>query len=49
MSDTELIKVGATAPDFALAGSDGSTHRLTELLSRGHVLLVFYPGNDTPG
>jgi len=49
MSDTELIKVGVRAPDFTLAGSDGTTHRLADLLARGHVLLIFYPGNNTPG
>lgn len=49
MSDDELIKVGAVAPDFTLEGSDGTTHRLADLLTRGNVLLVFYPGNNTPG
>ena len=46
---TDLLAVGATAPDFSLAGSDGATHRLSELLRESNVLLVFYPGNNTPG
>ena len=46
---TDLLAVGAAAPDFSLAGSDGATHRLRELLRDSHVLLVFYPGNNTPG
>jgi peroxiredoxin len=44
-----LVAVGARAPEFALAGSDGRRHRLAELLRESHVLLVFYPGNNTPG
>ena len=46
---TELIAVGARAPDFELEASDGRRHRLSELLLRTSVLLVFYPGNNTPG
>ncbi|MSR05616.1 MAG: redoxin domain-containing protein [Gemmatimonadetes bacterium] len=46
---SELIAVGAAAPDFDLAASDGRTYRLAELLKAGSVLLVFYPGNNTPG
>ena len=44
-----LLAVGAPAPDFVLSGSDGREHRLQELLRDSRVLLVFYPGNDTPG
>ena len=44
-----LIDAGAPAPDFTLDGSDGERHTLSRLLGEGHVLLVFYPGNDTPG
>ena len=45
----ELISVGTTAPDFQLADQDGARHRLADLLNRTAVLLVFYPGNNTPG
>ena len=39
--------VGDPAPDFSLPGTDGRTFRLSE--HRGHpVVLVFYPGDDTP-
>ncbi len=44
-----LIEAGARAPDFALDGSDGRRHTLSRLLQESRVLLVFYPGNDTPG
>lgn len=41
-------KVGAKAPDFALAADDGSTVRLKDLRGK-HVVLYFYPKDDTPG
>ena len=44
-----LLQPGDVAPDFTLAGSDGARHELRRLLAESHVLLVFYPGNDTPG
>ena len=44
-----LIDPNRPAPDFALDGSDGQRHTLRELLRESRVLLVFYPGNDTPG
>jgi peroxiredoxin len=44
-----LIAVGAQAPDFTATASDGRSYHLAELLREGRVLLVFYPGNDTPG
>lgn len=46
---TDLIPVGARAPDFELAGSDGRRHRLGDVLGSSRLLLVFYPGNNTPG
>ena len=49
MSGEQLIAVGAAAPDFALAASDGRTYRLRDVLREHHVVLVFYPGNNTPG
>ena len=47
MSDP--LEQGNTAPTFTAAASDGRTYALSELLGGGHVALVFYPGNDTPG
>jgi len=44
-----LLAEGSAAPDFRLRASDGGTRTLGELLAAGRVLLVFYPGNDTPG
>ena len=45
----ELIQVGAVAPDFELAAYDGKTYHLSEVLKKDLALLVFYPGNNTPG
>jgi peroxiredoxin len=44
-----LLEPGSIAPDFTAAASDGRTYRLHQLLSESRVLLVFYPGNNTPG
>jgi peroxiredoxin len=49
VSGSALLVVGATAPDFSAAGSDGLTYTLRELLGRVDVVLLFYPGNNTPG
>ena len=44
-----LLAPGSTAPDFTADASDGERYRLKDLLQRSRVLLVFYPGNNTPG
>ena len=44
-----LIGVGEHAPTFELEGSDGQTYALADVLQRAHALLIFYPGNNTPG
>jgi thioredoxin-dependent peroxiredoxin len=40
-------EVGDRAPEFSLPSSRG-TVQLSTLLAKGPVLLVFYPGDDTP-
>ena len=44
-----LLPAGSPAPDFTAAASDERTYRLEELLVLSRILLLFYPGNDTPG
>ena len=39
--------VGDMAPDFTLPSTQGEV-TLSKLLEKGAVLLVFYPGDDTP-
>ncbi|NTU98107.1 MAG: peroxiredoxin [Chlorobiaceae bacterium] len=42
-----MIKEGSKAPDFTLPDSEGRMVSLSEYAGR-QVLLVFYPGDDTP-
>jgi thioredoxin-dependent peroxiredoxin len=49
VNDSSPLPVGSRAPDFTAVASDGQTYRLSDLLTRGHVALFFYPGNNTPG
>lgn len=49
MSGSDLITVGSEAPDFELQASDGATYRMSDVLLDRHAVLIFYPGNDTPG
>lgn len=44
-----LLPPGSHAPDFTAQASDGKTYQLQDVLERSRVLLVFYPGNNTPG
>jgi peroxiredoxin len=44
-----LLQPQILAPDFTASASDGRTYRLHELLQQSRILLVFYPGNNTPG
>ena len=44
---SKSAQVGELAPDFTLPSTQGSV-RLSEHLAKQPVLLVFYPGDDTP-
>ncbi len=46
---SEPLQIGSRAPAFEAPASDDKTYRLADLLRRGPVALVFYPGNNTPG
>jgi peroxiredoxin len=46
---SEPLAIGSKAPTFIAPASDGRTYALADLLKRGQVALVFYPGNNTPG
>ena len=46
---SELLPSGSAAPDFTAKASDGQTYRLSDLLTESRVVLIFYPGNNTPG
>ncbi|HLY18848.1 MAG TPA: peroxiredoxin [Bryobacteraceae bacterium] len=44
---SDPLPVGSPAPDFTLPRQDGETVSLSKLRGR-NVVLVFYPGDDTP-
>jgi peroxiredoxin Q/BCP len=43
-----MLQVGQPAPDFTLKTTAGDTFRLSSLRGK-HVVLYFYPKDDTPG
>jgi thioredoxin-dependent peroxiredoxin len=43
-----LLDTGQKAPAFSLKDQNGKTHRLADYAGR-HVVLYFYPKDDTPG
>ena len=44
------LKVGDSAPDFSMVGTDGKTYKLSELNKQGKaVVLAWFPRADTPG
>jgi len=46
--DTMILKSGDTAPDFSLESTDGNTISLKEFAGDKYVVLIFYPGDETP-
>jgi len=36
-------------PEFSLESSDGGTVRLSDFTGKNYLVLIFYPGDDTPG
>lgn len=46
---SSLLRPGDAAPDFTAEASDGRTYTLHELVRDSRLLLIFYPGNNTPG
>jgi peroxiredoxin Q/BCP len=43
------VKTGDAAPQFTAPTTDGSKLSLDDITSRKHVVLYFYPKDDTPG
>ncbi|MFH1417561.1 MAG: peroxiredoxin [Planctomycetota bacterium] len=46
---TRLLSVGEQAPDFSLEDQAGNLVTLREFRGGRNVVLIFYPGDDTPG
>lgn len=47
--EDEGLHIGAPAPDFSLDADDGSCITLKAVLANQHVLIYFYPKDNTPG
>lgn len=45
---SRLLPIGEIAPDFTASTGDGTTARLSEWRGKKRVVLVFYPGDNTP-
>lgn len=43
------LKVGDTAPEFTMPGTDGKTHTLSEFRGKQNVVLAFFPAAFTGG
>ncbi len=43
------LNVGDQAPDFTLQGTGDVEYTLSSYRNSKNVVLVFYPGDDTPG
>lgn len=43
------LKAGAQAPDFTLKDQEGKEIQLSKILEQKHVVLYFYPKDETPG
>ncbi len=43
------LSVGDKAPDFNMVDQNGQKVALKESLAKGPVVLIFYPGDQTPG
>lgn len=49
MTETAPLKIGDMAPAFTLKSQDGKEISLKDFQDKQDVLLVFYPGDLTPG
>ena len=43
------LKVGSTAPDFSLVGSDGKTYKLSDFKDKKYVVVAWFPKAFTGG
>ena len=48
-SDAKRLKIGDSAPDFALSDQSGRTVRLSDFRGKKTVILAFYIKAGTPG
>ena len=46
---SKILPLGVEAPDFTATTDEGATVVLADLRGKQNVVLIFYPGNETPG
>jgi peroxiredoxin Q/BCP len=44
-----MLSVGSIAPDFIARNQEGKEIRLGDLLGKVHIVLFFFPKDNTPG
>ncbi len=49
MTSNAAVKVGDPSPDFALKGSDGKTHKLSDYKGKQAVVIAWFPKAFTGG
>jgi len=49
MQNTTSLQVGDLAPEFILKNQAGKEIALKDFLNKQNILLIFYPGDSTPG
>ena len=49
MSESKPVSTGSKAPLFTLPDETGKKHALKDLIKKKPVVLIFYPGDMTPG
>jgi peroxiredoxin Q/BCP len=47
--EARMLEKGTVAPDFSLVSDKGDTVKLSNFRGKNSVVLVFYPGDQTPG
>jgi len=46
--DQNMLKTGTNAPEFILQSNSGDTIKLSNFIDKNFVVLIFYPGDQTP-
>ena len=49
MGKGAMLSIGSDAPDFSLLSDKGDTVKLSDFRGKNAVVLIFYPGDQTPG
>jgi peroxiredoxin Q/BCP len=44
----DMLSIGSPAPEFSLPGHDNDTVSLSSFKGKNYVVLIFYPGDETP-